>query len=497
MSDAGKFVALAIPDAIEAGTKAAVNAGLLNESKPKKPRKPRIPGALPRQPNLQKETPAVTTASPQEIQKSLNAELEAYVDARPTAEGKAEALIKIGSYRVELQKYLPMLTDADEDLRNEVFGQWFQGGDVELRKMVFNAVAGSEELPLSKAAPVVGPVAELAKMVDATPEGPQRMAVLQKMGVYAQQVSDFWDRAEANQLPEANRTEAIEAWVNDGDRSHMEMKKAVAASEAQRRAAGQGVSHKDALAFTAGNASSNADSKLGGSGGSGTPDHGIRRTVPDGGGRMPGTQEAPGQGSADSPNPGSGPNDKPEGGGEASVAARLTRKDTTGNLGSVAGADGGKPNEPANDGEQDSDDEDSDTDYAQDSKRKKKAAKKSTLAGDLMKIMPKDFHTALAKYSQPQQQVIADIAANHAADLLAWNQKGGGQLQKRALDSAVTQWLSDDPDSVELKKFVAEALATAEQIPLELGRAIMAWEPERPKLTKFAVRQPYETKRAA
>jgi hypothetical protein len=50
--------------------------------------------------------------------------------------------------------------------------------------------------------------------------------------------------------------------------------------------------------------------------------------------------------------------------------------------------------------------------------------------------------------------------------------------RQRAIDASVEEWLMEDVDQITLKKWVTEALATAEEIPLELARAIIEWEPQ-------------------
>jgi hypothetical protein len=495
MSDFGRLAAIATPDLMEIGGRTFLNS----EGKPAKPRlrrRPPSPNPVSPDPSLGKKETEVTTQNPtpEEIQASLNQELVKYVDARPTPEGKAEALIKIGAYRQDLNKYLPMLENADEDLANEVIGTWLDEGDAELKKMVFNAQAGSEEIALAKVAPPPAPEAELAKMVDDAPEGAPRMALLQKMGVYTSQLRELWDRTDALQVAEAERGEMIKTWVEGGDRSHEAMKKALVSAEGEmrRRASTEGVNHKDVVSFTAGNASTNAD-KLGGSGGSSTPDSGIRRSIPspssgDGAGKqMPGDTKMPDQNDGESPDPGSGPNDT--GGGEVRPTTILRRKATTGGLGSVAGAESdGKAMETQQDQVK--------------NKKKKKALAEAAEKGEdlavaLVKIAPEAMLDALEKLDEDEQIEVCEEAAHHAADLMAWSLQAGERLEKRALDAAVIDWLTEDPDpaAVQLKKFVAEALATAEEIPMDLGKAIMAWEPQAVPMAKvksqIRVRQPH------
>jgi len=66
------------------------------------------------------------------------------------------------------------------------------------------------------------------------------------------------------------------------------------------------------------------------------------------------------------------------------------------------------------------------------------------------------------------------------ADLIVWSDgkfAGGGELAKAELDQNVQTWLGEDPDTVQLKQWTAEALASGEIIPLSLAKAIMAWKP--------------------
>jgi hypothetical protein len=91
---------------------------------------------------------------------------------------------------------------------------------------------------------------------------------------------------------------------------------------------------------------------------------------------------------------------------------------------------------------------------------------------------------AILELDEADQDLTAGVAADHAADLLAWtSQVPEDGLAKRALDASVAEWLVENPEQIQLKKWVAEALTTAEEIPLELGQAIIEWEPPPPQFT--------------
>jgi hypothetical protein len=156
----------------------------------------------------------------------------------------------------------------------------------------------------------------------------------------------------------------------------------------------------------------------------------------------------------------------------------ISRKGTTGGLGSVRGADGGE-DAGGIDAKGDHDDDDNAIDTR--GKKKKPAMDKNgELAVELVKIAPQPMVAALAELSQADQVEVCQLAAQDAADLMAWSAQTGEQLAKAELDSAVADWLAMDPDTIQLKKWVAEALATAEEIPIGLAKAIMAYEARPP-----------------
>jgi hypothetical protein len=466
MSDSlGRFVSLAVPDVAEAAGK------YMNQQQPpqKKPRKSRLT-PTPATPALGKqESPvsAPTNLKPDEVQAGLDAELVKIVDAQTTPERKSEVLIKIGLYRNELSKYLPMIRDADEALAKQVLETWFEAGDGHLKKALVNSEAGSEEFPLAKSAPEqVGPEIELAKMLDDA-TGPRRMVLAQNIGAYTHQLQDALAKMEEIRISDIDRDAAIAGWVDAGDGSHRDLKKFVAAAEVNRRLAK--MSEADVVDEHAGNAPSHVGSKLGVKADS-RLSYAHNGSGEGAGPRLRGTQAVPEQNDGEDIDVGSGPNDT--GGGEATVGMKIRRKGTTGGLGSVGGAetDGSHLTE-----ENDEDNvETSDATYDDETNS---WGKNADLAVELVKIAPGEMIEALETLEPDDQVEVMEIGAQHAADLMAWSAQTGDQLQKSALDSAVADWLGADPDTIQLKKWVAEALGTAEEIPLGLAKAIMSWTP--------------------
>jgi hypothetical protein len=400
---------------------------------------------------------------PEEVQAGLDAALLKFYNAQPTPEKKAELLIKIGSYQVDLAKYGPMLADADEAMAHGILDEWIASGDGELKKALINQAQGAEEFPLLKfVPPEEGPEFELAKMYQAATSPAGQAAVLQKIGVYGQQVQTILDRAEALGVAQADIDTAVQNWVNAGDGSHLAMKKAVAADAQARATARASVGENEAVKTKIGNAPSHVGSQMG--------NPADRTYVPRSTGEGSGPREAgriaaPGQDNGESPTPGSG---TPE--GQVNPSIKIRRKGTTGNMGSVAGgdaADGGGTSDAGSDG-------------TLKGKKKKKAEMDKTgdLATELVKFLPDAMIGELAKLSPENQVEVCQQAAGQAADLMAWSiQQDPDKMEKAALSEAVTSWLQAEPDTLAMKKWVAEALATAEEIPLSLAKTIMEWEP--------------------
>ena len=115
--------------------------------------------------------------------------LAAYLDAIPSLSDRATALVKIGIYRQDLAKQAPMLAEVDEDLAAAVVSEWFEAGDADLKRLVFNAGAGSEEIGLAKIAPLSDAELALEKLIAEAVSPNARAHLLQKMGAYASQVS--------------------------------------------------------------------------------------------------------------------------------------------------------------------------------------------------------------------------------------------------------------------------------------------------------------------
>lgn len=483
MSGSGlsRFVAMAAPDIGELATRQFMSEADADSDQTGLPKRRRRRN--PFTAGLTKQENSVNTTNPQpdEIQAGLDAALAKFVNDQPTPEKQAGMMIKLGSYQVELMKYAPMLSDADEETATATLADWFEQGDAELKKALVNANLGTEDFSLAKAAPLQeGPDYELARMAEAVPDGAPRMALIQKMGVYKSQVRDIVTRGALMKIDPAMVDAAVNDWVEEGDGSHKALKKAVADVERVARAqANANVGENDVVDEKIGNGPTHAASKLSG--------QNDRRYVPrstgEGAGpRVRGTKPAPNQEDADSPTPDSGPTD--DGGKAIRPAVTVRRKGTTGGLGSVAGERGG---DQASVSENvDTQNDRGDIDPRRGAKKGARARdngqsalKMEGLAIELYKIASDEWRDALATLDPKQAADVMMTAADDAADLLAWTAQNdpANTLQKSALDAAVADWLGEDPDRFELKKFTAEALGSAGEIPLSLARAIMAYEP--------------------
>jgi hypothetical protein len=476
MSEGGRFVSLLLPDVIEtAGRLYSGNSGEHAGAHPPRPRKPRIPGT----PRLDKqETPMSTqNPTPDEVQASLTGAIAAFVDAEPNALRKAEMMIHIGQYQTELSRMAPVLQAANDNEIDGILAKWFAEGHAELKKALVNAQSGKEDFPLAKMAVSEGPDVVLAKMIDEAP-AERRPALLQTIGVYRAQLHEMTGKGALMKLDPAVIDEAIDTWVDGGDGSHKALKKALADAERETRRqalekARGSVGENELSDEKAGNAATHAASKLSGQN---DKTYGARPSGEGAGARMRGSEPAPDQDDAPTPNPGSGPIDN--GGKAVRPSVVISRKGTTGGLGSVRGADGGE-DAGGIDAKGDHDDDDNAIDTR--GKKKKPAMDKNgELAVELVKIAPQPMVAALAELSQADQVEVCQLAAQDAADLMAWSAQTGEQLAKAELDSAVADWLAMDPDTIQLKKWVAEALATAEEIPIGLAKAIMAYEARPP-----------------
>lgn len=423
---------------------------------------------------ISKQEPAVTTPTKEEMRLLVDATLMKFVEDAKSPEDKAEILIKIRTYSQEYDNQQPLLTDVDPTLRESVIGEWFAQGHAELKKAIVNARTGEQTQVMAKIAPIPAPEEALAKMVAEAPNDDARSHILSKIGSLTRQVVAGLEVIENE--PEEKKTEMLKGWIQ-ADPPDAEMRKNILNAEMNRRGKnlyGEGVETGKVVDRVIGNASSHASSKLGGSQGD-TP--GVAATVPhpssgEGAGARASNAVMPtGSGGAESPNPGSGPTDT----GEAGITPTtlIRRRGATGGLGNSVGAqgNGSRVTEP---------------DAA--SKRKKKAmADKAELIADLVKVAPDGMIEWLGTLAKEDQVTQCAIAGDHAADLIAWsNLIDPEKLRKSALDAEVATWLAEDPKTVAMKKWTAEALATGEAIPIELANSILSWEP---KVT-VRVRQP-------
>lgn len=478
------FTAVGRGAAMMADDVAVVGGRLIQNRDPKKPRKPRIAlipvhtGAvtsrigMPRgQTVFKQEKSDMTEAATIEANRSaMENELAAMLDAEPNPERRAIMLHKVGVFQQELRKMAPMLANVDDELRELVLTEWFDGGEALLKRLVWNAEAGEEEIPLAKRAEPSAGEAALAKMLEEAPSDEARAHLLHKITVHTSDLRNGI-AAIADQSDE-KKAALAKTWIEAGD---SELKKNILDAEMNRdgkRLYGTGVQADQVVEQTAGNASSHVGSQMRGS--ETNSDQRIGRTIPRmptgaGAGARVGNVVMPGGKGGESPNPGSGPNDG--GGGEVRPATLIRRTGTTGGLGNSQGADtaGKKVTEV-------------------DPKKKKKKlvekvegpwddARKAELGGALFKIAPDGMIEIMGELKEDEQVAVVELAGWHAADLVVWNHGNGETLAKRDLDASIATWLGADPNTTQLKQWVAEALMTSEDIPLELGKAIMAWKP--------------------
>ena len=86
--------------------------------------------------------------------------------------------------------------------------------------------------------------------------------------------------------------------------------------------------------------------------------------------------------------------------------------------------------------------------------------------------------------------VVLEPIVTAAADLVAlWQAQKIIGLPRAERNAAIEEWLSADPETIQMKKWTAEALATGEIIPMELAKTIMEWEP----MVTVKIRQPFAT----
>src|SRR4051812_16619171 len=401
-----------------------------------------------------------------ELQDTLDGELAKFVSDAKTPERQAEILWKVGFYRTELAKQADLLASVDEDLAAQVAQEWFASGDELLKRAVWNSVAGSEEIELRKEAPIPRAEEALAKMVSDAPTDLAKAHLLHKIGHYTTEFHQLVDALDGQ--PEDRIEAVVKAWL-EADKGELLLKSNILDAEMPRsgkRIYGQGVKAGDVVREYDGNASTYADTKLQGS--QNTPydeGKGITRSVPhpskrEGGGkRVSGSKPAPGQDEAKVVNPGSGPTSGAKGWGEGSARTTrpetvISRRGTTGGLGSISGVEGG---EGANTVEQD--DTFGSGQWTEGKgnrgpqqkvarpKRKDSENEKAEFISDLMKLMPDEMVEAVLQLeSVEDQQAACEVAADHAADLLAWcEQLPEDGLAKRDINVEVESWLLEDP----------------------------------------------------
>lgn len=418
--------------------------------------------------------------TPADAQVRLDTDLAKLINGYATPELKASALIKAGIFRQELIKLAPEIRDLGEDLQDEVVNEWFAQGDHDLRRGVWNAMAGAEEIPLAKRAETSAGEQALAKMLTEQPDDDARGRLLQKINMNARELQ--MGLAAIAEKPEAERTAMVKAWVEAGD---TDLRKNILDAEMNsnaRRLYGTGVQADSVVGEVSGNASTNAGSQLGGS--ETNSDSRIARTIPrapkgDGAGAHVGNKVMPDGKGGESPNPGSGPNDG--GGGEVKPAVLIRRSATTGGLGNSQGADTSGKKVVEAEGK---------TKKKRPGKGKWDDAAKNELADDLLKSAPDAMTKEIEGMATEEEQLSAlDMCIDIGADLITWHGEMPTTLAKRDLDASIAEWMAMDPDSVQVKKWVAEALATSEDIPLDLGKAIMAWTPPAVTAPRVTVRR--------
>lgn len=476
MSDSvERFVSMVLPEVIEGAGQAYMrptSGGQPTAKSGKAQRKSRNLGLQPSTTGLPPKLRAGANQSlgkqevavPTPDQVSLEQALNNFVTAAGSPERQTSVLIKIGMYRNDLAKVAPQLHDVDADTARETLEQWMREGDGEMKKALINVVSGEEDFPLLKMVISEGPEYELAKMLDDAPDARGKAALLQKIDIYQTQVHQIFNDGALMKSDPAQVEETLELWLKGDDGSHAALRKAVlSASRAARAHANAQVGENEAVDEKAGNAPSHVGSRL-----SGQNDRTyVPRPTGEGAGkRMRGSESgmAPGQAEEDCVDVGSGPTD--EGGGELPVKTKIRRKGATGGLGSVSGEIRGHKAMVNDHGGFETDADDG---Y-------KGAHKSADLGIELLAYYPDAAIDVLSKSDVNTRVALVDRGAQHAADLMAWHDARRDSLQKSEMDQAVSDWLTSDPNAVQLKQWVAEALATAEEIPLGLAKAIMAYE---------------------
>jgi len=187
-------------------------------------------------------------------------------------------LVKIGFYRQELAKQAETLSAVDEGLVNEVIEAWFAEGDTLLKRAIWNAAVGSEEIPMAKQDPVPEPEQALAKMVDDAPDDARKAHILHKIASYTREVHDMVAALDGQSK---DRIEVVvKAWL-EADSGDAELRKNILDAEMGRaghRIYGEGVQSGDVVDQVMGNASTHVGKEMDGS--EHNADQSIKRTVP-------------------------------------------------------------------------------------------------------------------------------------------------------------------------------------------------------------------------
>ena len=494
LSHAGKYVAMAADDAVLIGQRLRNSQ---DDSNPPKRRRLN-PSANPASGQILKQEINMTNVaqSPEDVQAAMDAELTKLLDGRVSPEEKAQMLIKMTIYRQDVERMAPTLRVIDPDLAEEAISQWIDEGDGLLKQAVFNSFAGSEEIVLRKAADEKPGDVELAEYLLKLPDDVTRNKQLIKISQYRAQYESILGNL-AKMSPD-ERFQSLEEWYQGDNGSDASLKRAVVKSYDAHMIYGDGMAPENPVREIMGNASTYAGKAIPGSDGS--PDQGGRRMLPkvptgEGEGRqaMGASGGVPMGGRSSSTDVSSGPNDAPNGGGNTKPKARIRRKGATGGLGSDNDPWESKPSLVGNQDDYDAAMRGRDrrmmTHMDGGGMSANEDAWKSEALGVLVENMDEDWLDVMSKLEPEDRVAVMEAALVHTADLVAWSENSNPDaLQKSTLDSAVSEWLTSDPDSVGLKQFVAEALATAGEIPLSLGKAIMGYTPpaERFRLRRHA-----------
>ncbi len=495
---AARIAALGADDIIVAGSK-LLSARTDSHAEPREPgfrqrKRLKIPVATPGTGVTKQETAHMTTTeTATETATVMEKALATFLEKDTTALGRSKILIKIGSYQQELQKLAPMVEGLDDETHDQVIEDWFNEGDRELKTLMWNALAGGEEIKLPAVEAPANGEAELVKMIEQLPEN-DRPRLLTKIAGLQTDLNN-------GLLAIAGQTEAdqklyIEQWANAGDDDLRVLKKNIldAAMDAKaRNLYGAGVRGAELNVEQIGNAASHVSQQLGGSE-TGT-DGAVGRTIPrapkgDGAGKKPAGADGtmPNGGKGDEVNVSSGGDKNAN---DTSPETRIRRSGATGGLGNSAGSDTSKQgaNTPQDKGSTDKGKKKkfrkSDGPWSDDDIRRVERLLVKRAPAPMMKMLTEVYNEALAKGDADKaadcSAELVLTAALDGVDLISWAEEryDPEKLTKSDVGAAIGAWLGADKNSIELKKWTAEALAAAEIIPLELARQVMAWQPAR------------------